>query len=266
MIVPNLTYYSPFPSSFTVYCASDENYFNLYGKYLINSVIENTDYNIYIHLYNPSHETIDWCNDKNVSYSIEQFDTTLLDNAFNRWVVEQNDITSIKRKADMIKDNSEHQKLSQELLRTYYACTRFIRLAEILSNPTPILMLDVDSLVRKPILLPSTLSDICVFEKKKKRGITYTQHLASTIYYTGTRTSYDLIKDHSQLIVEHYNLEEIYWFLDQDTLDKAIVHYSKTPLDLSFVDFNFSKDSSIWCAKGQRKHLDDYKLEMLRYQ
>jgi hypothetical protein len=246
-----------------IYCACDELYFNLYGKILINSITQHTDFPIHFHLYNPCDETLDKYYTKiNISY--EYLNQDIFNPAFDRWN-NVSDQISIKRKNDMVKDWSDTETLFRTIVKTYYACTRFIRLAEMLTQPKSILMLDVDSIIRRKLILPETSADICIYEKNHKKHVPYTQHLASTIYYTGSIGSFNLIKDHANLIIEEYNKNEIYWFLDQDTLDIAIQKYNKSILDLSFVDFNFKNDSTIWCAKGPRKHKPEYQAELAKY-
>jgi hypothetical protein len=95
--------------------------------------------------------------------------------------------------------------------------------------------------------------------------VKHTQHLASTIFYTGTKGSLCLIQDHARLILEEYNKDTLYWFLDQETLDVAIQMYSKNALSLNFVDFDMKEASSIWCAKGPRKNLPVWLEEIKKY-
>lgn len=253
------------PTNFLIYCAADENYFNLYGKALANSIAQNTTYLIHFHLYNPSTNTMRWCTDRGIDFTFEQFDLSSLNGAFERWKPIPTDAQSIKRRNDMTKDPNDLVRLQNEIIKTYYACTRFIRLAELLTQPTAVLMLDVDSLVRLDFPLPSDNYDIHIFEKNHKKHVPYTQHLASTIFYTGTPASLQLIKDHAELIKTEYLKDEIYWFLDQDTLDIAIQNYKKAVLDVSFVDFNFKDTSPIWCAKGPRKFHEIFKAELISY-
>ncbi|NDH05367.1 hypothetical protein EBX93_05505, partial [bacterium] len=65
-------------------------------------------------------------------------------------------------------DSDDVSKLHTELVRTYYACARFVRLYELLTKPTYIIMLDTDSLVRYPFNLPSNMYDIHIFEKRHR--------------------------------------------------------------------------------------------------
>jgi hypothetical protein len=248
-----------------VFTSADENYFNFYAKALINSIKRHTNLAVHIHLYNPSNDTKLWCRENSVTYSFEIINPVILKPTFDRWVGEQVDPESRRKKMGMVKDPNDHSRLEQEILRTYYACTRFVRLAELLIKPTYVLMLDIDSIVRKEFILPGQEADIHIFEKRHKKHVPYTQHLASTIFYTGTSTSLQLIKNHADLILQEYCKDELYWFLDQDTLDIAIQACQKKALDSALVDFDMKDASPIWCAKGPRKFKDRYLNEIKNY-
>ncbi len=248
-----------------VFTAADENYFNQYAKHLINSAKRHLNFPIHIHLYNPSEESLKWCEDNNVSVSYEYFDVSSLQPTFDRWVIEQTTEDDIRKKNHMIKDPKDHDRLKNEILKTYYACTRFIRLSQLVKTPTYIIMLDTDSIIRKSFTLPDASVDIHIFEKKHKKHVPYTQHLASTIFYTGTKDSLNLINDHATAILDVYSNDALYWFLDQETLDVVIQKYKKKPLDLTLVDFDMKDASPIWCAKGPRKFKDLYLQEIKKY-
>lgn len=243
-----------FPQSDTIfYVAADENYFNLHGKPLINSIKVNFQHPIHFHLYNPSDQTIKYCQDQKVSVSYENFNENLVNTAFKIYQVPSADWELLRRRGKMLGLGDSLDKLHSELVKTYYACSRFVRLHELLTKPTCIIMLDADSLVRRPFSLPDTTHDIHIFEKNHKKHVKYTQHLASTIFYTGSLASRKLIRDHANLILEEFEKDTFYWFLDQETLDIAIQKYKKLPLDKTLVDFDMNIDSYIWCAKGPRK-------------
>lgn len=248
------------------FCAADENYFNVHARPLISSIRQNFSYPIHFHLYNPSDQTKNFCENYKISYSFEYFDENLVETAYRIYQVPSADWEMLRRRTKMLGVGDPVEKLRSELVRTYYACARFIRLHELLSKPTYIIMLDTDSLVRRPFNLPSNHYDIHIFEKRHKRHVPYTQHLASTIFYTGTNNSFNLIRDHSNLIKEEIDTDTFYWFLDQETLDIAIQKYQKNPLDQTLVDFDMNSDSMIWCAKGKRKHEKIWLDEIIRYQ
>jgi hypothetical protein len=264
MNIPQL--YGNFPNDNIVFfVAADEKYFNLYGKSLISSIKHNFNHSIHFHLYNPSDSTKDFCKKNNIYYSYEYFDETNVETAFEFYQMSTLNEEFTRRRSTMIKIGEQMTKIRNELIRTYYACARFIRLHELLTKPTYVVMLDTDSLVRKPFLLPSKDYDIHIFEKKHKKHVTYTQHLASTIFYTGTEGSFKLIRDHARLILDEFKQDTFYWFLDQETLDLAIQKYKKSPLQKYFVDFDMEEYSFIWCAKGKRKNEQVWIDELTRY-
>lgn len=247
------------------YVAADETYFNQHAKPLIGSIRRYFSYPIHFHLYTPSDETKNWCKQYDISYSYEIVNLTLLNQAVETYTNLPNHPEMRRRRSKMIKPGENIEKIQHELLKTYYACTRFVRLSELLAKPTYVIMLDTDSLVRNKFDLLSKEYDIHIYEKTHMSHVRYKQHLASTIFYTGTEGSYDLIQDHAQLILEEYNNDTFYWFLDQETLDVAIQKYSKKPLPLSFVDFEMKDASNIWCAKGPRKNLSIWLDEVKKY-
>jgi hypothetical protein len=237
------------------YVAADETYFNQHAKPLIHSIRQYFSYPIHFHLYNPSDTSKKWCEVNDISYSYEVVGVKIVDPAFKIYRNMPTDAELQRRRSKMIKPGENVEKIRNELMKTYYACTRFVRLSELLVNPTYVIMLDTDSLVRNKFYLLSKDCDIHIYEKNHRSHVNYTQHLASTIFYTGTEDSLCLIQDHARLILEEYNKDTLYWFLDQETLDVAIQKYSKQPLALSFVDFEMKDTSNIWCAKGPRKNL-----------
>lgn len=248
------------------YMAADEVYFNLHAKTLIASIKENFNHPIHIHLYNPSDSTKIYCESHNISYSFEIFDEKLIERAHQIYKRPYYDFELIRRKAKMQTDKRDDKELWRYLVKTYYACTRFIRLWQLLEKPTYVILLDVDSLVRMPFILPTSEYDIHVFIKKHKKHVPWPQHLASTIFYTGTDASFRLIRDHANLIIEEYQKDLFYWFLDQETLDVAIAKYKRAPLDQVFVDFDMSDTSFIWCAKGNLKDNQTWLNEIQKYQ
>lgn len=247
------------------YVAADEKYFNKHGKALINSIKKNFNHSIHFHLYNPSQITMDYCKNKNISYTFEEFNENLVNGAYHFYKDVGNDKEFDRRRSKMLDPNEPYPNIKTKLVKTYYACARFVRLDEFLKNNSYIIMLDTDSLVRMSFELPSNHYDIHIFEKTARKHVPYKQHLASTIFYTDNLRTRQLIKDHSQLILEEFKKDSFYWFLDQETLDVAIQNYNKNSLSKKFVDFDMNIDSYIWCAKGPRKTLKNWLVESTFY-
>jgi hypothetical protein len=247
------------------FLAADETYFNMYAKTCIVSIKYSFDIHIHIHLYNPSPETKKWCDDKKVSYSYEIFDPELVMIAYGKFLRPVYGSKMNERQEKMIRTVSDKKILKDKLVKTYYACTRFIRLSEMLKNPTYVIMLDCDSIVRMPFVLPSKNSDIHIYEKNHLKTVAYKTHLASTIFYTGTNASLNLIRNHAELIKQEYLDDTFYWFLDQESLDIVIQKYKKSNLDVRFVDFELGDVSFIWCGKGNVKNSEKWIEEQSKY-
>ena len=247
------------------YLAADEIYFNRHAKTCITSIKCNFDISIHIHLYNPSQETKNWCDDKKISYSYEIFDTNSVNMAFEKYSRPVQGSKMNERQEKMVRSSENKTLLKELLIKTYYACTRFVRLGELLDKPKYIIMLDCDSLVRMPFVLPTDKVDIHIHEKSHLRWVPYKTHLASTIFYTGTDASLQLIKQHAELIKQEYYNDTFYWFLDQESLDIVIQKYKKSKLSRKFVDYLLGDVSFIWCGKGSIKDNAKWIAEQTNY-
>jgi hypothetical protein len=104
------------------YFAADSKYFDLYGKALALSLLQHAPWaTVHVHLYNPAADQLEWCSQKNVSYTTELIDIN--DKEFN----------------------------------TLCACIRFIRIPEIFDPSAKIISFDCDVLVNKTIPLDKFL-------------------------------------------------------------------------------------------------------------
>jgi hypothetical protein len=100
------------------YFAADSKYFDLYGKALALSLLQHAPWSkVHVHLYNPTNDQLDWCDQKTVSYSQELIDV----------------------------NNKE--------FNTLCACIRFIRIPEIFEPSARIISFDCDVIANKLIPL-----------------------------------------------------------------------------------------------------------------
>jgi len=121
MILPSLNIPSQLTGNF-FYFAADSKYFDLYGKALALSLLQHAPWaNVHVHLYNPSIAQLNWCNQKNVSYTDELIDIN--DTEFN----------------------------------TLCACIRFIRIPEIFDSSAKIISFDCDVIANTTIPLTKFL-------------------------------------------------------------------------------------------------------------
>ena len=121
MILPSLNVPSRLVGNF-FYFAADSNYFDLYGKALALSLLQHAPWaNVHVHLYNPTNEQLEWCSQKNVSYTDELID------------------------------------INNKEFNTLCACIRFIRIPEIFDPSANIISFDCDVIANKTIPLTKFL-------------------------------------------------------------------------------------------------------------
>ena len=147
--------------------------------------------------------------------------------------------------------------------RTYFACSRFIRLSQIKKPEQHCLSIDVDGIVRKKFNY--IFNDGKDFHLYEKSGSRKGKHLAGAILFNNTEKSNCFLNKYSEIISQNIKNDNIYWSLDQIILDKIVLNYNKGILPIDYVDWNMSEFSCIWSAKGPRKELPKFKQEQDKY-
>ena len=254
-------------SDFFIYAAADSVYFDQYGRSLINSVLRNTGYGVHIHIYNPTLEQINFCNSQpRVSATWEYFDNSALASAVAFW---SNPLLSepyLSRRNRMLgikvvdKRLPVEENVKQWLFKTYYACARFVRLAEITNQNSKFLAIDVDGLVRSNFSYQFADSRDFYLHEKEKGG-----HLAGALLLTGTEAGRRFAVELANTIRTELEQDNIYWFLDQWALDQIVDRYNKGYLPIGYIDWYMNPTSAIWSAKGKRKHLSVFVQEQAQY-
>lgn len=249
---------------FFIYVAADSEYFDRFGYGLINSVIRNTTFGVHVHLYNPTPQQLAFCESADrVSYTWETFELSMFDSAVNFWTqpVLPEPYQSRRTKMLGMKQFDHNQDLVKWLYKTYYACMRFVRLAEIVKQPQQFLEIDIDGIVRSTF--PTEFADGKDFYlyRKDKGG-----HLAGSILFGANSASQQFIQELANKIRQQIEADNIYWFLDQHTIDAVVPKYNLGLLPISYVDWHMKPDSAIWSAKGKRKELEVFKQELKKYQ
>ena len=249
-------------STFFLYAAADTVYFDLHARPLINSIIANTpEYGVHIHIYNPRLDQIEFCRGlQNVTCTYEHTNDADFQNAADYWLT-RTGLTN-ERQQQMYKKG---QKLGREELlklirQTYYACTRFIRLAELLRPGQRCLSIDVDGLVRGTFIAQLGTEDFYLYEKPKDGT-----HLAGAILFNGTAGAHEFLQEYAKQLRISTGEDDLYWFLDQFILDQLVPKYHKGVLPMSYIDWAMREESAIWSAKGKRKELEIFKQEQSKY-
>jgi hypothetical protein len=254
-------------SDFFVYAAADSTYFDIHGRALINSVIRNTNYGVHLHLYNPTDAQLDFCNQLDrVSITWEYVAPQDMDSAIKLWSKPDLGEPYLSRRNKMLgikvvdRSLTTEQNVKQWLFKTYYACMRFVRLSEMLTQPAEFLAIDVDGLVRKNFEYKLPDQKDFYLHEKAKGG-----HLAGAILSTGSADSLKFVQRHAAMIKQEIEQDNIFWFLDQWALDRIVNNYNKGYLPIDYIDWYMNPASAIWSAKGKRKDLEVFKQEQRKY-
>jgi hypothetical protein len=258
MITPELKIISKPSSEFFIYAAADTKYFELHGKPFITSILNNTDYHVHVHLYNPTHVHREWCSQfsDRLSVSFESIDQVIFKNIAYKW----QDKTHFNNVREyQMYDKGKYlgfSSLTSIIESTYYACARFIRLPEIIEDTQKCLALDIDGIIRKPFDYNLGNSDVFLYQKPSG------EHLAGAILLNHP---FDFCREYRSELLKNINEDNVYWFLDQIVLDAIIPSYNKGLLPMGYIDWEFNEDSAIWSAKGKRKELMTFILEQQKY-
>lgn len=250
--------------SFFIYVACDVNYFNEFGKSIINSVKANTNYGIHIHLFNPTTDQITYCNNQDrVSATFEHVPLDLFDTAASRWNIVP-ESPDEKLKYDRIltaMGKSDDKTIVERMQRTYYACARFIRLAQLLNERTQVFAIDIDAIVRSNVPTLSADKDFYIHHITGKKA----RFLAGGLYLTGSGQGYKFLKEYADILKEHIQNDTLHWGIDQDVLDYIVPKYNFGNLPISYIDWEMRPNSCIWTAKGKRKELAIFINEQKKY-
>jgi hypothetical protein len=247
-------------NDFFIYTACDEKYFDDFAKTLTNSIKINTNDNVHIHIFNPRQDQIDFCLEKNISVSYEYVAIHQFQTAANKWNIIP---------VDPLQKNNHERTLNamgkggdksilERIQKTYFACARFIRLAEILNNQT-VFSIDVDAVVRRNIPKLADNKDFFIHYIPGRKA----RYLAGGIFLNPTGQQF--IKEYANTLRSHIENDNLYWGLDQDVLDHIVPKYNIGALPISYIDWNMNPTSFIWTAKGMRKELASFIGEQKKY-
>ena len=260
---------------FFIYGAADSVYFDVYGRALVNSVLQNTAHGIHIHIFDPTTEQLTWCHARDrVSVSWETIDPKQFDSTIELWSRPNLPEPQAGRRSKMLgMKQATPADLANWIRRTYYACMRFVRLAELMIEPRHLLEIDIDGLVRHDFVTEfpdDAVTDVYLYEKNKKDKTTgelrKTGHLAGSILITAKPQALSFVRDLGAAIRREIESDNVYWFLDQNCLDSIVMNYRKGVLPIGYVDWHMDAGSAIWTAKGRRKELAVFQQELARYQ
>jgi hypothetical protein len=262
MILPTMTGSAP-GVPFAIYTACDTAYFDEFAPALIRSIQANSPDHLHLHIFNPRTDQLDFCADQiGVSVSYEHVTAEQFDSAAAKWTSTGLDTlarSQLERTQNAMRKGHDRD-LHHRMQKTYYACARFIRLAE-LGFEGAVMSMDVDAVVRNHIPRLGTQHDFYLHKITGAKA----RILAGGMYLNSQGRSWEFLNQYAQLLRVSLEQDHIYWGLDQDILDRVVPRYNTGNLPISMIDWDMRPDSCIWTAKGTRKDLPKFIAEKQRY-
>lgn len=250
-------------SSPFVYTACDCHYFDDFAQSMIISVLRNTDLGVHVHIFNPNSTQISWCESMSrVSVTYEHIgaeEFALAADFWNRTLTSDIERKQLERTLNAMKKGND-QSMLERMQKTYFACARFIRLAEISSQQT-IFAMDVDAVARLPIPVLPPQHDFYIHYIPGSRA----RHLAGGIWLNATAGAQQFLGHYSRELQQWIERDYLYWGLDQDVLDSVVPLYNRGQLPKSYIDWDMHANSCVWTAKGTRKESVAFVNEKKKY-
>lgn len=239
-----------------VYFAASDDYFEQFGKPLIRSVLANTSAEIQTHIYNPTQQHLEWCEQQRVGYTHEYITIDQFRTAADQWRRPNCDPAKLHSIQESMRKGAQKQ-IEQRMMSTYCACQRFVKLAEVFDQPT--LAIDVDAIVRGEIPVLSKEHDLYIHHITGRRA----RFLAGGLYlHTAAKP---FLQEYADILKQYIQRDDLWWGLDQDVLANIVPKYQWAQLPSSLIDWNMQPNSVVWTAKGARKDFPSFISEQSKY-
>jgi hypothetical protein len=130
--------------------------------------------------------------------------------------------------------------------RTLCACIRFIRIPEIFEQSARIIAFDCDVIAKNIIPKEKFIEDTKVSKVTLRKG---NRSLASAITFGND----NFRNDFRDRLLKNFEIDNIYWFLDQDVLDEMLQEEKVATMRSDWGGTKMLDGQMIWTAKGDRK-------------
>ena len=249
-------------TDFFIYAACDHDYFEEFGPAFIGSIRANTQVGIHIHIFNPTSTQLEFCHDHNVGVTWEHVPVELFEPSAKRWSllpVSDPELTRYNRTVNAM-GKGEDVSITQRLQKTYYACARFIRLAELYQQ-IPMLAVDIDAVVCNSFPGLDARHDFYIHHITGKRA----RYLAGGLWLNSSTQCEQFLNMYATELRSWFEKDYVYWGLDQDLLDPIVPQFNHGQLPIEYIDWNMQEHSYIWTAKGTRKSLQSFTSAQKKY-
>jgi hypothetical protein len=149
--------------------------------------------------------------------------------------------------------------VQQRMAKTYYACARFIRLAQVHQSCPVAFACDIDAVVRKPVPRLGTDRDFYIHQIFGAKA----RFLAGGLYLNPDAGKF--VQAYANVLRATIEKDILYWSVDQDVLDPLVPRFRYGQLPETLIDWNMRRDSVIWTAKGARKNNTSFVNEQRQY-
>jgi len=209
------------------FCASDTSFFNEWTKIFIMSAIQHAPWaNVRVHIYDGTDKDEEWCRKKGVECSTEA--------------------------------TPEQYTKSNESKKGFWVCDRFRKVLNLFEDGVTVWCVDSDSVLHRDLSENeydriTSRSWVNVWGEPNTR--TY-----KTIGYSVVFSGHD--RERHEIAVRLTEQEKKFaWFLDQEIMDSMLNENYFSPVERTYSNHVYSKDSYIWSGKGKRKYTKSNNLQ-----
>lgn len=232
-----------------IFFSCDTVYYERYGIPLINSIVNQIPWiGVHCHLISQTNK-------------ITLIEHPQLTHTFE--VVDQSFIESIPVNSSRI-FSSEKYNFSPNSLITYYACSRFLRASKIFTSKHSVLQIDCDSLLFSPFTEEEfkEVTSIPLPTRKPKKN---EKILASCISFGSGISGHKFRIELKEKLSEAINTG-IYWFIDQDVLEKIFNNETLESIPVKWNNWNFKDPEAYFrTAKGNKKDSNFFIEELKKW-
>jgi hypothetical protein len=238
-------------TDFYIYSACDSLYFDQFAVPFFRSAQQNADLPVHLHIFNPRQDQLETCARNGVSVTWEDVSADQFTAAASKL---SNTGGEPLRRTQVAMHKGGDADITERVIKTYYACARFVRLNEMFDGP--VFACDIDAVIRKPI--PSLKDqDFYIHQIFGDKA----RFLAGGLYLNNNQ----FLSEYAQELKHNVNNDWLYWSIDQDVMDPLVPKHQHGQLPAELIDWNMNSNSVVWTAKGTRKDLEVFKLEQLKY-
>lgn len=207
------------------YCACDTVYLNTLAKALGGSINFNAPWaHLHFHIFDGTEADRIWCQANGFSFSSQPTPSEYLDSIESR--------------------------------RGFWVNERFAKLIDLYDDSTPVIALDADSILVKPLTQEEFLADmsrswVTVAGKRNERS------LGSAVGFAADQARYHL--------AEKLKQHRYRWYLDQQLMDELLDEGRLQERDTKYSDYKMRDTSVVWTGKGERKNKKVFQDQQRKY-